>query len=1403
MPRNKNHAKLRDQEKKLAKKGSQASKSKGAANQGLRQLLQKAIDTPVFGQSKEQDEFEHDLPREEVIDLEQEAHVRNRVADNVLKQSIHEANMKWHAQENEEFRSEAGKYALEFLKSMNGTLCYLMVAFRMLSKAPWTAKMVCVHIRQAAIYAISKGWYLKTNESHGIQFSRAELALAAGTFLGDLKPNLPDDPDQPIFLLIHLLPSACADLFSTGTAVCQSCGQTKTVPVPTLVTTTSWTSPAWVNLRQCIEYQCTPFPWIYDPTDLSWHDAVCERHDTDVVDIQIGPWVYVSFRGNEMKHFPDYSTVTDILRDTSLESKGLAIQAFVCCNIHEVKARHFWLLEIHNRKPIWIFDSLEGLMPITQEVTKKLWITGFLLGKKCTENQVLTSKALEEIAGKLERKERTSVPIAVTSRTAWLCKTQQQVAKAIIKKKKAPTKRSVGGQKPLGKFFTKTKVAVRTKPTAKSYPTSEAKLRVPASISDCGSPKGACQDADPGEASPGGNQEGYRDTEIDAEYGVISLFDGVSTVIPTLQKKLGQPPTVIVLAEIDVSLRALVCAEFGYRPDQTWGRTKHGSASLYVKDVNSLLKDNCRYLYEAISIAPKAKWIIVGGSPCQDLTFAGPHRGLLGLVGKSSRLFFTLLGVIRAMQDLATPGNVRFLVENAGSMVDLHYHAFCTLLGIPSEPKTAYLWDPADHGFGITRRRNFFRAHSDCQIIQERQQLCPKQGGPLIAKNGQPITLPPLLRTRDLLPFEVCWSSWTLYQPCALICDYDFWGGSEAFSKKVALAHGKVPQTRWEEIIPPPFQIPWKKFLQLLQGSGGNSSSFDEVIKQLIPMFSGSQIRLPIRILDELEVLQLSGLEEQWANTHLNDAERLPERVIRDYCGNCFHPKLIGSALGDDHILKQWINGEIAERTGEVANKNTVLQVYTRLCQDVEQLSCKQGIKLGTNLVKDFPLYPDPCDPQRRVAVPRIHDATIHGPRVPKQTKQERYQFSCNQAAIHYLGVPLCQLLRDSDLEICFDSFRAPTNAVFQFEDYIRFIFGCQVNQLSTCKAGVLCPPHWACLPICLPSGFVFHLGWGAVSASLDLSPNLSPNVFPIWLCLSPWLGCCVRLAGLVCGLVSQFVSHLALSFTLAGVLCPPRWACLPICLPSGFVFTLARVLCPPRWTYLLICLPMCFPSGFVFHLGWGAVSASLGLSAVLSPNLSPIWLCLSPWLGCCVRLAGLVCGLVSQFVSHLALSPSFVSPFVLIWLCLSPWPGCCVRLAGLVCGLVSQFVSHLASCPSFVSPFVPHLALSFTLAGGAVSASLGLSAVLSANLSPIWLCLSPWLGCCVRLPGLVSQFVSQFVSIWLCLSPCAVSASLGLSAAPVFCPILFSSWCGVSVLWACLQNFMCDLCNCLGSTVV
>ena len=413
-----------------------------------------------------------------------------------------------------------------------------------------------------------------------------------------------------------------------------------------------------------------------------------------------------------------------------------------------------------------------------------------------------------------------------------------------------------------------------------------------------------------------------------------------------------------------------------------------------------------------------------------------------------------------------------------------------------------------------------------------------------------------------------------------------------------------------------------------------------------------------------------------------------------------------------------------------------------------------------------------------------------------------------------------------------------------------------------------------------------------------------------------PWLGCCVRLAGLV----SQFVSHLAFFHLGWGAVSASLGLpiCLPICLPSGFVFHLG-------WGAVSasLGLPISLPSGFVFHLGWGAVSASLGLS----PNLSPTWLCLLRWLGCCVRLAGLVSqfvfvfhlgwgavsaslglspnppnslrcvrlaglvsGLVSQLVSHLvwdAVSASLVLSFSCLRSCLPSWLGCCVRLAGLS-PVLSPSLSPIWSgmlcpppwsCLSLFSGLVSQLLSLFCLVACLSSPGLVffLSLVLSPSLSPIWsgmLCPPRWsclsllcglvsgLVChlgrdamlcppCWAVSGLVSQLVSHLVwdalsaslvlsfsCLWSCLPAFvfvlsrslsfiwdAASAPAGLvfflspslsgmlcspswlvsqpSLSPVFCPILFSSWSGVSVLWACLQNFMCDLCNCVGSTVV
>ena len=95
----------------------------------------------------------------------------------------------------------------------------------------------------------------------------------------------------------------------------------------------------------------------------------------------------------------------------------------------------------------------------------------------------------------------------------------------------------------------------------------------------------------------------------------------------------------------------------------------------------------------------------MGGSPCEDFTFAGLLRGVLGLVGPNSRFFFVLLCVISAMQRLVGTEAVRYLAENAASMLQIHLDAFCRLLGLPVDQKRRYGWDPWDFGGCWTAKR--------------------------------------------------------------------------------------------------------------------------------------------------------------------------------------------------------------------------------------------------------------------------------------------------------------------------------------------------------------------------------------------------------------------------------------------------------------------------------------------------------------------------------------------------------------------------------------------------------------------------------------------------------------------------------------------------------------------------
>lgn len=86
-------------------------------------------------------------------------------------------------------------------------------------------------------------------------------------------------------------------------------------------------------------------------------------------------------------------------------------------------------------------------------------------------------------------------------------------------------------------------------------------------------------------------------------------------------------------------------------------------------------------------------------------------------------------------------------VENAGSMQERHYLALCKLLGLEVKKQEERVWDPSS-SFPVSPVENEV---------------------PLLNLQGKPIGFASLLRTRDLLPFGVCWSSWTLYQPCSLV----------------------------------------------------------------------------------------------------------------------------------------------------------------------------------------------------------------------------------------------------------------------------------------------------------------------------------------------------------------------------------------------------------------------------------------------------------------------------------------------------------------------------------------------------------------------------------------------------------------------------------------------------------
>ena len=518
------------------------------------------------------------------------------------------------------------------------------------------------------------------------------------------------------------------------------------------------------------------------------------------------------------------------------------------------------------------------------------------------------------------------------------------------------------------------------------------------------------------------------------------MFDGVGSVYHIIKKKLGKPPTIFIAAEIDPVLRRLVATEIGLREDQQWGYTIEGTATIYVKDVWTLTDKDSQILRQAKAMHPELKWIVIAGSPCQDLTYAGFLNGLLGLTGQRSMLFFIVYIVVLHLQKLYGIRSVRYLTENAGSMQPVHpdnrkrnanslqhsehFQLFLYCLGLPSnQPVRQWIWDTS-HYYGVQRKRIFLRSHLDTDTPPS-VTLCTEEGwGQLITINGDELPLAPLLRTRGTTSNGILKLSWTGYQPCALMWDYSFFGGKKSFRLLSQLSEGmKIPNLPWASVVPAHFLAVWRSFLVTIQSDKSSTAKKDQLVEQLAPIFHNPNIKVPMRILTVQEVRKLAGLENILTNERHGNS-LLTEQVIRDFCGNSFHPSLIGAALGTNDQLQQWVDGtnEAQPCATELTSVEDVYAKYRNLLKLVIEQASNKGFQLKSDRV-DFEAKWRHLAP--RAASMPIQPPTIRQPMVfsfLQGTKPTSEQHTGAARSLHYGDQEFYSCLSQYGLEWLKDS---------------------------------------------------------------------------------------------------------------------------------------------------------------------------------------------------------------------------------------------------------------------------------------------------------------------------------------------------------------------------------------------
>ena len=175
--------------------------------------------------------------------------------------------------------------------------------------------------------------------------------------------------------------------------------------------------------------------------------------------------------------------------------------------------------------------------------------------------------------------------------------------------------------------------------------------------------------------------------------------------------------------------------------------------------------------------------------------------------------------------------------------------------------------------------------------------------------------------------------SWSSYHPTALLWRISYWNSRERFAFLANLSDEKgIPAFQWSTIIPPIYLPAWMHLLKAFATNASNKDK-DLALQDVLPLFHNRSIDLPFRFLTDQEVLQVSGLSQNFARVN-KFSYLLTSRTIRSFIGNSFHPKLVSIAIGNPDDLKEWVRGRQPSITN-IAHPDTVRKYYIQFRQDI------------------------------------------------------------------------------------------------------------------------------------------------------------------------------------------------------------------------------------------------------------------------------------------------------------------------------------------------------------------------------------------------------------------------------------------------------------------------------------